>query len=58
MRRSFSVYILASMKRGTLYIGVTNDLARRLHEYVYAAAPLWREPARWPLPECHATLSP
>jgi putative endonuclease len=33
MRRSFWVYILASMKRGTLYIGVTNDVARRLHEH-------------------------
>ncbi|MPZ12718.1 MAG: GIY-YIG nuclease family protein, partial [Kiloniellaceae bacterium] len=26
------VYILASRKKGTLYVGVTNDLVRRSHE--------------------------
>ena len=33
MQRRFHVYILASQKRGTLYIGVTNDIARRLSEH-------------------------
>jgi putative endonuclease len=27
------VYILASSRNGTLYVGITNDLARRIHEH-------------------------
>ena len=30
---SYFVYILASQRNGTLYVGVTNDLVRRIHEH-------------------------
>ena len=33
MSRSFYVYILASRRNGTLYVGVTNDLTRRTFEH-------------------------
>jgi putative endonuclease len=33
MDRQFYVYILASRKHGTLYVGVTNDLVRRVHQH-------------------------
>ncbi|MGA2622297.1 MAG: GIY-YIG nuclease family protein [Bacteroidota bacterium] len=33
MSRIYYVYILASKRNGTLYIGVTNDLARRICEH-------------------------
>lgn len=31
--RQYFVYVLASKKNGTLYIGVTNNLERRVHEH-------------------------
>jgi putative endonuclease len=31
--KCYHVYILASKKNGTLYIGLTNDLLRRVHEH-------------------------
>ena len=33
MSKTYHVYILASAKNGTLYIGVTNDLAHRVWQH-------------------------
>jgi putative endonuclease len=30
---AYHVYLLASGRNGTLYVGVTNDLVRRVHEH-------------------------
>jgi predicted GIY-YIG superfamily endonuclease len=30
---AYYVYLLASKKHGTLYLGVTNDLVRRIYEH-------------------------
>jgi putative endonuclease len=39
MSERFHVYILASRYRGTLYVGVTSDLARRIETHKSGAAP-------------------
>ena len=33
MDKTYYVYILASKRNGTLYIGVTNNLERRMYEH-------------------------
>jgi putative endonuclease len=38
MEGSYYVYILASRYRGTLYVGVTNDISRRIGEHQSGAA--------------------
>jgi putative endonuclease len=39
MSKRYFVYILASRRNGTLYVGVTNDLARRLMQHRAKAVP-------------------
>ncbi len=39
MDASFFVYVLASKRNGTLYVGVTNNLARRLSEHKVKQVP-------------------
>ena len=39
MVRQFYVYILASRKHGTLYIGITNDIIGRVHEHKLKLVP-------------------
>ena len=39
MADDFYVYILASQRNGTLYVGVTNNLARRVWEHKSKAVP-------------------
>ena len=37
--RTYWVYILASRRNGTLYVGVTNDISRRTFEHRMGAVP-------------------
>ncbi|HEV3285502.1 MAG TPA: GIY-YIG nuclease family protein [Steroidobacteraceae bacterium] len=39
MSKRYFVYILASRRNGTLYVGVTNDLVRRLTQHRAKAVP-------------------
>src|SRR5690242_8794020 len=39
MHRSYFVYIVASKRNGTLYIGVTNDIVRRVLEHREGSVP-------------------
>ncbi|MDQ0313995.1 GIY-YIG nuclease family protein [Amorphus orientalis] len=36
---AFYVYMLASRRNGTFYVGMTDDLARRIHEHQTGALP-------------------
>jgi putative endonuclease len=39
MSKTYYVYVLASKRNGTLYVGVTNDLARRAWEHSESLVP-------------------
>jgi putative endonuclease len=39
MSKTYYVYMLASRRNGTLYLGVTNDLSRRVYEHKTKALP-------------------
>jgi len=39
MHERYAVYILASRRKGTLYIGITSDLVRRMEQHKSLAVP-------------------
>jgi putative endonuclease len=39
MTRQYYVYILANRKHGALYIGITSDILRRVHEHKLKLVP-------------------
>ena len=39
MRREYYVYILTNWKKNVLYVGVTNDISRRLNEHILGTIP-------------------
>jgi len=39
VEKSYYVYVLASARNGTLYVGVTSDLVRRVYEHKTSAVP-------------------
>jgi putative endonuclease len=54
------VYILASQRRGTLYVGVTSDLSRRVWEHktgLVDGFTTWYDVHRLVYAEFHATMT-
>ena len=47
MRKRYFVYILANRPKGVLYVGVTNDLARRIWEHKTKIVPGSRASTAW-----------
>ncbi len=50
MANTYYVYILASKRNGTLYIGMTNNLERRIYEhknYIYTALQREKQLKTW-----------